>query len=74
MPSLRPDDEHAAISPPCQVDRAWRSPLIELAVDLGRFALVAMLLLAVLVTAWWPAQARRAMAAASHRNWQPGGA
>jgi hypothetical protein len=73
MPSLRPEDQQVAIELPWK-GRPWRSSLIELAADIGRFALVALLLLAVLVTAWWPAQTRRALAGTDHRNWLPGGA
>ncbi|MGD9510045.1 MAG: hypothetical protein AB7I59_13120 [Geminicoccaceae bacterium] len=74
MRSFRPHEEQMAPEPPWPAQRSSRSPAFELAVDLGRFVLVAVLLLAVLATAWWPAPARRAVVAAGGRRWQPGGA
>ena len=74
MPSSRPEQQPAAVTPFRPAERPWRNSAIELATDLGRFALVALLLLAVLVTAWWPAQTRRAIAGAGDRDWLPGGA
>jgi hypothetical protein len=74
MPSFRPEHQQVAVELPWKAERPWRSSLIELAADFGRFALVALLLLAVLVTAWWPAQTRRALADTDDRNWLPGGA
>ncbi|MFO1046536.1 MAG: hypothetical protein U1E52_01325 [Geminicoccaceae bacterium] len=52
----------AALAPPWPEPRPRRSSLLELATDGGRFLLVAILLLAVLVTAWWPAHLRRPLA------------
>jgi hypothetical protein len=74
MRRFRPDEGQVALEPAWPAQPSRRSPLIELAVDLGRFVLVALLLLAVLATAWWPAPARRAIAPAGDRQWQPGGA
>jgi hypothetical protein len=74
MRSFQPHEEQKAPEPLWPPQQSSRSPLLELAVDLGRFVLVALLLLAVLVTAWWPAPARRTIAAAGDRQWQPGGA
>lgn len=74
MPSLEPEDRQAAAQPPRQAERPWRTPLIELAADFGRFALVALLLLAVLATAWWPPHTRRAVTGQGDRTWLPGSA
>lgn len=63
-----------ALAPPSPGQRPRRSGLFELAADCGRFLLVALLLLAVLVTAWWPAHFRRPLAAAGDRPWLPGDA
>ena len=52
-----------ALVPRGPLDGAWRGAL-----------LVALLLLAVLVTAWWPAHLRRPLAAGGDRPWLPGDA
>lgn len=59
---------------PLPGQRPRRSGLFDLAADCGRFLLVALLLLAVLVTAWWPANFRRPLAAGGDRPWLPGDA
>ena len=65
MASLQTRDGRADTGP--LRPRPARGNPIELLADVGRFLLVALLLTAVLVTAWWPSPMRRTPAT------QPGG-
>jgi hypothetical protein len=73
MASLQAQDGHAATGPSRPAPR--RFALLELMADIGRFLLVALLLTAVLVTAWWPSPMRRTLASQpGGRTWLPGDA
>lgn len=74
MATIEARSTDAALAPPWPGQRPRRSSLLELATDCGRFLLVALLLLAVLVTAWWPAHLRRPLAAGGDCPWLPGDA